>query len=89
MDSISVKKTILSKSFSLKKTDQWKDVFILPDLTPKERAANQLLLAELKKRKSTREKNLVIRRGKIVVNTASSETASCEINCPTSVPNSN
>ena len=84
-----MKKTILSKSFSLKKTEQWKNVFISPDLTPKECAANQLLHAELKRRKSVGEKNLVIGRGKIVVNTASSGTASREINCPTSELNPN
>ena len=63
LDSFNVKKTILSNSSSLRKSEYWKDVFISPDLTPKEREANRLLL---KRQKSAGEKNLIIKRGRIV-----------------------
>ena len=68
LDSISMKKTILSKSSGLRKI---------------------LLRAELKRHKSAGEKNLVIRRGKIVVATENSESASRQINHSASKPTSN
>ena len=89
LDSVCMKKTILSKSSSLRKMEHRKDVFISPDLTPKEWEANRLLHTELKRRKSAGEKNLVIRRGKIVVYTVNSGNASHQTNHSAPKPTSN
>ena len=44
----------------------YQNVFISPDLSPKERASNKILRQELRLRKEAGEANLIIRCGKIV-----------------------
>ena len=67
LDLFNLKKSILSKSSSHRKSEHWKDVYISLDLTAKEREAIRLLHMELKRRKSAGKKKLIIKRGKIVV----------------------
>ena len=50
----------------LRKSAKWQSVFISPDLTIKEREINRALHQELKRRKEAGEKDLVIKRGKII-----------------------
>ena len=66
LSDIATKNSILKKANKLRKNTQYKDVFITPDLTKKEREVAKELRDELKRRKSLGEANLVIRRGKIV-----------------------
>ena len=72
---ISTKRSILKQAITLRKSSSWSNVFISPDLTPKERSLNKTLRDELKARRSAGEKDIYIRRGKIVcrdVNTGTS-----------------
>lgn len=90
LETLSMKRTLLSKSAILRKSEHWKDVFVSPDLTPKERKTNRLLRTELKRRKSAGEQqNLIIRRGKIVVSIQNPETDSHQTNHSTSKLTSN
>ena len=57
---------------TIRECTSWSNVYISPDLTPKEREANRRLREELKNRKDAGEKNLMIKRGKIVVDTRKS-----------------
>ena len=66
---VSSKKNILKQATKLHNSTSWSNVFISPDLIPKEREVNKRLREELKSRKEAGEKNLMIRRGKIVVDT--------------------
>lgn len=84
-----MKKIILSKLSSLRKIEHWRGIYISPDLTPKEREANQLLRAELKRRKSAGKENLIIRRGKIVVSMGNPETDSRQTRHSASIATSN
>ena len=61
------KRNILKQATKLRNSTSWSNVFISPDLTPKECEVNRRLREELKSRKEVGEKNLMIRRGKIVV----------------------
>jgi len=67
IDDASVRDTILYQSGKLRKHDQFKNVYIIPDRTKFEREKHQKLVAELKQRRSNGEQNLVIRNGSIVV----------------------
>ena len=51
---------------SAKTSNTYKQVYISPDLTPKEREANKCLHTELHRRKEAGETNLIIRCGEIV-----------------------
>ena len=64
-----VRSTILRNASSLRKTEKFENVFISPDMTVKEREEAKKLRAELQRRRSQGEQNLVIRRGKIIINT--------------------
>ena len=57
-----LRETFCSKPLST----SWSDVFISPDLTPKECVFNRKLREELKAHKEAGEKDLYIRRGRIV-----------------------
>ena len=61
-----VRSTILRSASSLRKTENFKNVYISPDMTVKEREEAKQLRAELRRRRSEGEHNLIIRRGKIV-----------------------
>ena len=60
------KKLILRNAKILRESMIWGNIYISPDLTPKEREAGRVLRSELKERKTQGETNLAIRRGKIV-----------------------
>ena len=67
---------ILSQSTKLRASRKWKEVYICPDLTAKERELNKKLRDELKRRKANGEKNVMIKRGRIVVRRAASSPES-------------
>ena len=71
----SIKKQILKAAPKLKNSSSWSGTYISPDLTPRERESNRLLLIELKRRKSAGEKNLIIRHGKIMQKQESNQSA--------------
>ena len=50
----------------LRKIPKWQSVYVSPDLTMKEREINRALHQELKRRKEAGEKDLIIKRGKII-----------------------
>ena len=64
--SVNVRSIILKNASSLRKSVNFKNVYISPDLTVKEREKAKQLRTELQRRRSQGELNLVIRRGKIV-----------------------
>ena len=66
LDSLSTKQSILQQATKLRKSSTWNNIFISPDLTPKERELNRKLRQELKARKDADEKDLYIIRGRIV-----------------------
>ena len=74
LEDISIKRSILKQATKLRNSSKWNEVFIFPDLTPKERQTNKKLREELRNRKQVGEKNLIIRRGKIVVDTRRSDS---------------
>ena len=61
-----MKRSILKQATKLRKSSKWSDIYISPDLTPKERSHNKKLRDELKMRKDAGEKDLYIKPGKIV-----------------------
>jgi len=81
--------SILRSASSLRKSEHHKDTFISPDMTPREREAAKELRAELRRRKSHGEVNIIIRRGKIVtVNPRStSAAASVDVSANTQTQN--
>ena len=58
---LSTKRNILQQATKLCKSTSWNNVFISPDLTPKEHESNRKLREELKARKDAGEKDLYIR----------------------------
>ena len=66
LENLSTKRNILQQATKLRKSTSWSDVFISPDLTPKERVFNRKLREELKACKEAGEKDLYIRIGRIV-----------------------
>ena len=66
MGDISTKRSILKQATKLRKSSKWSNIYISPDLTPKERSLHKKLRDELKTRKNAGEKDLYIKRGKII-----------------------
>ena len=62
LEDVSSKRNILKQATKLRKSSTWPNIYVAPDLTPKEHSQNKLLRDELK---STGE-DLNIKRGKIV-----------------------
>ena len=58
----------------LRKSSQYKNVYISSDLSPKQREVAKELRAELARRRSRGERNIVIRRGTIVTINCNSST---------------
>ena len=54
----------LSNAKQLKTVDDWKKVFITPDLDKQERLRNKELREELRRRMKDGEENLIIHKGK-------------------------
>ena len=59
-------KKVLACAPKLRFSETWGQVYIQPDMSPKEREAHRKVYEELKKQKNEGENNLVIRNGKIV-----------------------
>ena len=60
------KREILRKAKDLRDSTTWGNIYISPDLTPKERELNKSLRMELRERKQNGETDIIIRRGQIV-----------------------
>ena len=67
LEGLSTKRNILQQATKFRKSTSWNNIFISPDLTPKERELNRKLREELKVHKDAGEKDLYIRRGRIVI----------------------
>lgn len=61
-----VKAEILKLAPQLRASDKWRDVYISPDLSWKEREEGRRLREELRRRTSAGEVNLIIRRGRVI-----------------------
>ena len=85
LDNEVTKRKILSRSSQLKSSADWENVYINPDMTLAEHNANKLLRQELKERRNRGEKNLVIRRNKIVSLNNKSPPVSMDISTSTIV----
>lgn len=72
LDTVKSKREMLNNAKKLRNTASWSRIYITPDLSPKEREENRKLREELKKRTADGEEGLVIRRGKIIMQTPSS-----------------
>ena len=66
LDNEKSKWRIIKEAIKLRNSANWKNVYISPDLTRKEREHNKKSRLELKQRKDQGEKNLIIKRGRIV-----------------------
>ena len=66
LENVETKADLLKLAPDLRHTQQWKRVFVTPDLTWQEREQGRKLRMDLKQRMENGETNLVIRRGKIV-----------------------
>ena len=73
---VSTKRQILRQATSLRKSSTWSNIYISPDLTPKEQAHNKKLREELKSRKDSGEKNIFIKHGRIISRQADDVTSS-------------
>ena len=62
-------KDLLRLAKNIQQSDEWSNIYISPDLTPKEREVNRVLRAEIRRRRDAGESNLVIRNGKIIKTT--------------------
>ena len=69
----SSRRYILQNAKSLRNNSTYNNVYISPDLTPKEREINRQLHTELKRRKQAGETNLMIKRGKIITKQTNSQ----------------
>ena len=90
LDNEVTKRRVLSQSAKLRLNPDWKNVYVNPDMTLAERNANRLLRQELRERRNKGEKNLVIRRNKIVLLSKPPptlmETSSPPTNAPAHAP---
>jgi len=70
LDTTDNKINLLRRAKNLRRQQEggWEKVFVHQDLTPKQREARKLLVAELKERKAAGETNLMIYNGRIVQN---------------------
>ena len=60
------KRAILASAKTLRSTDEWANIYISPDLTPKEREDGKALREALKTRRDKGEQNLTIRTNRII-----------------------
>ena len=66
LESVEAKMELLKLASQLRSSDEWCTLFINPDLTQKEREEGKRLRQELATRRNAGEKNLYIRKGKIM-----------------------
>ena len=83
--SVNARIAILRNASSLRKSENFKNVYISSDMTVKEHGEAKQLIAELQRRRSQGECTLVIQRGKIITNIRNPPPASNTNNPP---PNS-
>ena len=83
LDNEITKQKMLSRSSQLKSKPDWENVYVNPDMTLAERNANRLLRQELKERRNRGERNLIIRRNKIVF-LSKPQSVSMEVSSPSS-----
>jgi len=67
---------VMKKVAKLRANQRWKNVFIMPGLMTREREVNKTLRDELKRHKGNGEQNLMIKRGRIVSKSDSSQPLS-------------
>jgi len=80
LEDISIKRSILKQAVKLCNSSKWSNVYVSPDLTPKERQQNRLLRDKLKSRRNAGEKDLYIKHGKIVSRQADAGSSARPIN---------
>ena len=66
LNNLDTKTEILEGAYKLSHTPEWRNIYVAPDRTPKEREEHKMLRDELKRRRQEGEENIVIRKGKIV-----------------------
>lgn len=66
LESVEAKMELLKLASQLRSSDEWRTLYINPDLTQKEREEGKRLRQELATRRNAGEKNLYIRKGKII-----------------------
>ena len=87
LDNEMTKRKVLSRSSQLRSKPDWENVYVNPDMTLAERnATNRLLRQELKERRNRGEKNLIIRRNKIV-SLSKPQSVSMEVSSPAKLSN--
>ena len=69
------KRLVMKQASKLQATERWNNIYVTPDLTIKERETNKALREELKRRKDNGEKNLIIKRGRIVTKNGASQSS--------------
>ena len=60
-------KGFLNQTIKLGASDTWNEVYISPDLIAKDRDASEKLRDEIKQHRDARERNLMIKRGRIYI----------------------
>ena len=83
LDNPASKFDVLRHATELRNSDEYQNIYVTPDLTPKEREANRILREELAVRKKAGEANLMIRKGRIV-QVARSAPAPVQVGAPAS-----
>ena len=61
LNSVKGKREVLGSAKKLEESDTWSNIFITPDMSPKEREKSKKLLEELKRRRDEGEAGVVIR----------------------------
>ena len=64
---LAAKREILRNATKVRPSSKWSNVYVSPDLTPKEREQNKQLREELRTRKAPGEKDLYIKFRRIVL----------------------
>ena len=64
LENTEIKRDLLKLTLQLRSTDLWKNVYLSPDLTWKEREESRRLREELRRRTDVGEVNLTIRKGR-------------------------
>jgi len=60
LEDISIKRSILNQAVKLRNSSKWLNVYVSPDLTPKEHQQNRLLRDELKSRRNAGKKTYAL-----------------------------
>ena len=86
LDSLDKKVQVLESAHKLSRTE-WRNVYIAPDRTQKEREVHKKLREELKRRKQEGEEDIIIRKGKIIkINIQETTNMTAPVSAPVSAP---